>query len=122
MRKVLDRDRTRLNDILQSIRYIEQILAHAQYDDFAHKPEIHFSLLKLLEIIGEACSRMSKSFRKRNDHIPWNNIIAFRNFAVHEYFRVNSDFTWRILQEEIPLLKTQITHLLPPSQHPKPIF
>ncbi|WP_367182969.1 DUF86 domain-containing protein [Meiothermus sp.] len=43
--------------------------------------------------MGEAAARLPKAFTRQHPHIPWPDIVAFRNIAVHEYFAVD----WRIV-------------------------
>jgi uncharacterized protein with HEPN domain len=45
-------------------------------------------------VIGEAASRLPDEFRLKYDNIPWQDIVGFRNFAIHEYFSVNWEIVW----------------------------
>jgi uncharacterized protein with HEPN domain len=65
-----------------------------------------------LQIIGEATRSLSAEIRAENKQVSWQDIIDFRNIVVHEYFRVNLDLVWAIVEREIPTLKAQITKIL----------
>jgi uncharacterized protein with HEPN domain len=51
---------------------------------------------------------MSQDLRDRHPEVPWKSVIDFRNFAVHEYFRINLKVIWRIVEKDLPLLKSQL--------------
>ncbi len=65
-----------------------------------------------LQIIGEAARSMSIETREKHSEINWRDIIDFRNLLVHEYFRVDLQIVWQILEQEIPTLKQQINTIL----------
>ncbi|WP_346318277.1 DUF86 domain-containing protein [Chitinophaga sp. YIM B06452] len=50
------------------------------------------------EIIGEASSRIPDSFRQQHPGIEWRIIKDFRNFIIHEYFGINNQIVWDIIQ------------------------
>ncbi len=62
--------------------------------------------------IVEAASRLPKEFTNRFPEIPWVDIIAFRNIAVHEYFAIHWDIVWVAATEEVPALKEQVEKIL----------
>ncbi len=65
-----------------------------------------------IQIIGEACSKLPKSLRNRHPEIPWEDIIAMRHVLVHEYFDIEYDEVWLVVQYDLPNLKKQIPGLL----------
>jgi uncharacterized protein with HEPN domain len=60
------------------------------------------AILKDLEIIGEAASRVSSLAMKANPSIPWDDIIGMRNRLVHGYFDVNLDVVWETISNDVP--------------------
>ncbi len=60
--------------------------------------------LYLTDIV-EAASRLPKEFTSRFPEIPWVDIIAIRNIAVHEYFAIRWEIVWVTATEEVPALK-----------------
>jgi uncharacterized protein with HEPN domain len=57
---------------------------------------------------------MTKETYENYPEIEWRDIIDFRNLLVHEYFRVDLEIVWQIVEYQIPLLKTQIKTILDP--------
>jgi uncharacterized protein with HEPN domain len=81
-------------------------------------PDLIFQLAmtRLVEIVGEAASRVSPAGRARFADIPWTQAIAARNRIVHGYDTVDDDIVWRILTEEFPVLVSALEQALPDHQ------
>jgi uncharacterized protein with HEPN domain len=62
------------------------------------------SLIKSIEIIGEAASRTSKEIRCQYPQIPWMDIITMRNRLIHAYFDINLDILWNTVTQDLPPL------------------
>ena len=63
-------------------------------------------------MIGEAAARLPADFRLLHPDVPWSDIIAFRNFAVHEYFAVSCDIVWATATGDVPHLRRYAVRLL----------
>lgn len=61
-----------------------------------------FALVRAIEIMGEAASRMSAEARSAAPTVPWAPMIAMRNRLVHAYFDIDLDILWRTAVEEVP--------------------
>ena len=66
------------------------------------------SVLKCIEIVGEAASKLSKECRNKFSHLPWNNIITMRNRLIHAYFDINLDVVWSTVTEDLPPLIAEL--------------
>ena len=62
------------------------------------------SLVKCLEIIGEAANTVSASYRDEHSEIPWLDIIGMRHRLIHAYYDVNLDIVWRTVIGDLPPL------------------
>lgn len=62
------------------------------------------SLVKDVEIIGEAATSVSKECREKYAEIPWRSLIGMRNRLIHAYFDINLDVVWQTVTEDIPTL------------------
>lgn len=58
--------------------------------------------------IGEAASHISAQVREMHPDIPWQQIIAMRNFLFHEYFRVDPQILWDTATSSVPTLIPQL--------------
>lgn len=71
-----------------------------------------FALVRAVEIIGEAASKVSDGGRQSAPDIPWTQITATRNRLVHAYFDVDRDIVWRTATSELPLLLPGLRRLV----------
>ena len=69
------------------------------------------AVIRRLEIIGEAVKQIPDSIRNKYPAVPWKNIAGMRDVLIHEYFGVNLDRTWKVVEKNLPLLKREITKL-----------
>jgi len=70
------------------------------------------ALVKSIEIIGEAASRISPELRSQSPDIPLTDIVAMRNRLIHAYFDVNLDIVWQTVTDELPPLVKALEKLL----------
>ncbi len=69
--------------------------------------QLLLSLIKEIEIIGEAASKVSASFRRKHSIVPWDLVIATRHRLIHGYFDIDQEIVWITVSEELPaLIKT----------------
>jgi uncharacterized protein with HEPN domain len=73
---------------------------------------IQHSLVRCIEIMGEAASGLSADFRKAHADIPWQDIIGMRNRLVHAYFDLDLDLIWQTAVEELPTLVVRLDQLI----------
>ena len=73
------------------------------------------SLVKDIEIVGEAAAQITESARTQAPEIPWQRIIAMRNRLVHAYFNINLDVVWQTVQEDLPVLIARLERILQPE-------
>ena len=69
-------------------------------------------MISRLQIIGEACRKLSERFRARHAEVPWRAIIGIRHHLVHGYFDIDADVVWAAITERLPALKDQIAAAL----------
>jgi len=70
------------------------------------------SIIRRLEVIGEAVRQVPEEFKKEHPDIPWRDIGDFRNVLVHEYFGLKIDRVWNVIHKDLPKLKERISQLL----------
>ena len=77
--------------------------------------QLVLSLVKDLEIIGEAARHTSEETRVQSQEIPWHEVVAMRNRLVHSYFDINLDIVWQTVQQDLPALIESLERVLPSS-------
>lgn len=97
-----------ITHILNSIASLEKYSRGLKKDDFLNNEEKQDAIIRKLEIIGEAVTNLEHDFRDRYQYIPWQDIADMRNKLIHEYFSVDLELIWEVLQRDIPELKKNI--------------
>ena len=69
---------------------------------------LNLALVRLVEVIGEAASRVPEEYRSRHPQVPWRQTMGMRNRLIHGYDTVNFDILWTIIQEDLPPLIEQL--------------
>ena len=66
-----------------------------------------------VQIIGEACRGLSSEFRDKYPDFPWSKIVGMRNILARQYFGIDKDVVWAVVDRDLPDLQTKIETILP---------
>lgn len=69
---------------------------------------LQFAVVRAIEIIGEAASKISAETCAAHAEIPWPAIIGMRNRLAHAYFQIDNAVLWVAVSEEVPRLLAQL--------------
>jgi uncharacterized protein with HEPN domain len=106
------RERLYLADIVEAADAIAVFLEGSQRARFLTDDLVRSATLHKLTIIGEAAARLPRSFCDAHSEVPWSDIVAFRNIAVHSYVAVDWQIVWTAAAEDAPRLRHQIAAIL----------
>jgi len=105
-------DLARLQHIYEAIVEIEEYARNRNFLDFSTNSMFRFACIKQLEIIGEASNHISGETRQEFSDIQWSQIVGMRNIFIHEYFGIDLNIAWEIIEFDIPELKIKIFEIL----------
>ena len=83
-----------------------------KFDQFEEDDKTIDSVLRNLEIIGEASRHVPREIKKRYSELPWMEMYTMRNIVVHEYHGVNLKIIWQTITEDLPPLISQLEEIL----------
>lgn len=112
----MERDGAYLLDILKAARLAVEYLSGISKETFLQDTKLQDSVIRRIEIIGEAARRVSSSSRETLPEIPWLEMIGMRNLMIHDYDVVDIEMVWDTVQHDLPRLIIQIDPLVPPEQ------
>ena len=95
----------RIDDIIEAINKIQQYTRGYDFDSWCKDAKTIDAVIRNIEIIGEASSRLPEEVQKQFEDIPWSTMKAIRNIVVHEYFGVDLEIIWKTVKEDLPDLK-----------------
>jgi len=104
-----------LNDIYECILKIEEYLEGFSEERFYEDYEKQDSVLRRLEIIGEAVEQLPDEVKEKYPKIPWKDIAGTRDVLIHEYSGVNMRRIWKTVSKDIPELKKNVEKILKKS-------
>ncbi|VFN07830.1 MAG: Uncharacterized conserved protein, contains HEPN domain, partial [Candidatus Kentron sp. G] len=78
--------------------------------------QLQDSVIRRIEIIGEAARRVSPVMRERYPQIPWSEMVSMRNRMIHEYDDIDLPIVWNTVQQDLPALLRLIEPLVPPKE------
>lgn len=106
------RDKGRLEDIRQFALNVEKIMEGITYDEFVSDIRIYYSVMKNIEVIGEAANMLTRDFKEQYQELPWKQIVRMRNVLVHGYAQVSDADLWDTASKDIKPLREQVEKYL----------
>lgn len=106
------RDRGRLEDILKYAQNVEQIVDGISFEQFVADIRIYYSVMKNIEVIGEAANMLTRHFREAYNDLPWRLIVSMRNVLVHGYAQVSDADLWQTATHDIQPLRAKVQQYL----------
>jgi uncharacterized protein with HEPN domain len=105
--------RVYLAQILERIVRIETYTRTGK-GSFLSNALLQDGVIRNLDVIGEAASRIAAEYRVAHPEFPWRGMTALRNILIHDYQGVDLHKVWQVVEKELPLLKAAIEKILPP--------
>lgn len=104
-------DRLYLIHIGECIDRIEKYTAGGK-DDYMNSTLIQDGVLRNLQTLAESSQRVSDSLKAAQVDMPWRDIAGFRNVLVHNYLGIDLDYVWRVVEDDLPVLKHRVGVML----------
>ena len=98
-----------LEDMSRSLKRLQTLTLGTSYNDFAEDLTKQEAVIRNLEIIGEASRKVSPAVQSTYPEVDWAGIAALRNILIHEYFGIDLEIIWDIIQNELLPLDAQMT-------------
>jgi uncharacterized protein with HEPN domain len=97
-------DLIRLRHMLDAGQKAVSFVVDKNRTDLYDDPMLAFALMKAIEIIGEAASKVSRNTQDHFKEIPWPQIVGMRNRLIHAYVDVSLDILWHTVTSNLPPL------------------
>jgi uncharacterized protein with HEPN domain len=100
-----------LADMWEAIEKIERYMAGLDRDAFLGDSKTVDSVVRNLEVIGEAANRLPAEFRTSHPQVEWTRIVGMRHRIVHDYFGLDLGIIWQVVQKDLPDFKRRLARL-----------
>jgi uncharacterized protein with HEPN domain len=90
--------------------------------DLDNDEQLRLALVQLIQIVGEAASRVSRKFQEQTPSIPWADIIGTRNRLIHAYFDINLNVLWDTINDDLPPLVGQLQKIIDDADQQQKLF
>lgn len=97
--------------MLEAIEHIERYTSRGR-SQFEQDELIQSWFTRHLQILGEAARLLPEDVRKLAPEVPWQKMIGMRHILVHDYFRIDTEIVWQVVEKELPPLKRSLQDLL----------
>ncbi|MDB5038133.1 MAG: Nucleotidyltransferase [Bacteriovoracaceae bacterium] len=104
-------DRERIEHIAEAILQIRKYSNRGR-EAFKSDELIQNWMVRHLQVIGEAASKLSIEIKTKHTEVPWREIIGMRHVLVHDYFEIDVERVWKVIEHDLDRLNSHINKLL----------
>jgi uncharacterized protein with HEPN domain len=101
-----------LRHILVEADYLIDRSAGLSFEDFVADETLRRAFVRSLEIIGEATKKVPEDFRAAHPTVEWRAMAGMRDRLIHDYFGVDFELVWDVVQTRVPALRNQLASIL----------
>lgn len=105
-------DLIRLQHMLDAAKEAVELAAGKSRHDIENERMLNLSLVRLIEVVGEAANRVSPEGQAKYADIPWLQIIGMRNRLIHGYNEIDFDILYQTVIEDLPHLIVELEKTL----------
>lgn len=106
------RDKGRLEDIIEYSENVTRFIKGHSFESFVADKSTYYSVMKNVEIVGEAAYMLSKAFKKGHPATPWKFVQGMRHVLVHDYATIDDKELYNTAVNGIPELREQVAKYL----------
>ena len=101
-----------LHHMLVEADYLIGRSAGLSFEAFVEDDTLRRAFVRSLEIIGEAAKKVPDDFRAAHPSVEWRAMAGMRDRLIHDYFGVDFELVWDVVQQRIPELRSQVAAIL----------
>ncbi|MBW2059681.1 MAG: DUF86 domain-containing protein [Deltaproteobacteria bacterium] len=101
-----------LKDMLDHAREAVELLGDMGRENLAENRVMQLALTRLIEIIGEAANRVSKTTQEKHRDVAWSQIIGMRNRLIHGYDVIDYEMLYDTVTADLPPLIAVLERIL----------
>lgn len=75
---------------------------------------LELSLIRLVEVIGEAAAKIKQDDYDKYPAMPWTQVVGMRNRLIHGYDEVDLNILWDTIEIDLPMLVKELKKIIKP--------
>jgi len=97
-------DATRLRHMLDASLEAKELAAGRDGSQLEMDRTASLAIVRLVEIVGDAASKVSADTRAGLPEVPWREMLDMRNRVIHAYMDVDVDVVAATIRDDLPPL------------------
>lgn len=97
-----------IQHILDCIELIEDYTRDVTREDFVKSSQLQDSVIRRIEVIGEAVKNIPQEIKNRYPDIPWKRVAGMRDILIHEYWGIDINLIWEVATKEVFEIKRKM--------------
>ena len=100
-----------LQHIREEVDFVLSVVGNKGHQEVLNDGTLCRAIIRSLEIIGEAAKKISEEFRYNHAEIEWKKLAGTRDKLIHDYFGIDYDIVWNIIQSKLPSLQYAVNDI-----------
>jgi len=105
-------DIVRLQHMLEHAREAVAMIESKDRTNLQRERMLELSLIRLIEVVGEAATRVTPEGQEKYPSIPWSQVVSMRNRLIHGYDQVDLNILWDTIEDDLPPLIAELEKIL----------
>ncbi len=101
-----------VDDIAGACSKIRLYTSSLTLEQFRNDDKTVDAVVRNLEVIGEAAKKLPETIRGQIGDLDWPRIAGLRDVLIHDYFAVDLEIIWDVVQNKVPELEKHVSAYL----------
>ena len=101
-----------MEDIVEYSANVMMLIKGYTFEALVSDKRTYYSVIKNVEVVGEAAYMLTKAFKKAHPATPWKVVQGMRHVLVHDYATIDDRELYNTAVNDIPVLQKQVERYL----------